>query len=139
MAGGKGALCSCLARPRTSLPYNASDTLGIEYFLIPVWFTETFIIDHQNAASWRAQKDKLVAVDSLQLTVVALQDSITRLEAQKTLALRTGYTDAFASCESVSRSYIAELRKPKFSLGSTLGLCLGTAGAGVLVGTMVGR
>ena len=46
----------------TTIPFEPGDSLGIEYFVIPAWFTETFIIDHQNAESWRQQKDGLLAV-----------------------------------------------------------------------------
>ena len=72
-------------------------------------------------------------------TAVSNAVSITKLEAQKLLALGSGYSDAFSSCQNISQSYIAELSKPRFSSGSTLGLCLGTAGAGVLVETMLRR
>ncbi|MHC4109047.1 MAG: hypothetical protein ACYSTY_13290 [Planctomycetota bacterium] len=121
----------------TTLPLDAGDTLGLEYFLVPAWFSETFIIDHQNAAAWREQKDQLLAVDSLRLQVVALQDSITRLEAQNAVALQTGYNDALLSCQDLSQRYVAQLSKPRFSLGSTFGLCLGAAGAGLVVGTVI--
>jgi hypothetical protein len=47
----------------------------------------------------------------------------------------TGYNDVLLSCQDLSHRYIAELGKPRFSLGSTFGLCLGAAGAGVVVGT----
>jgi len=49
--------------------------------MLPAWFAETFVIDHANAESWRAQKDQPLAVDSLRLAVAALQDSITGLGA----------------------------------------------------------
>jgi hypothetical protein len=38
-----------------TLPFEEGDTLGLEYLLVPAWFAETFIIDHANAASWRAE------------------------------------------------------------------------------------
>ncbi len=78
-------------------------------------------------------------MDSLQTRVVALEDSVTRLEMQKTAALLNGYDDLFTSYQGLSDSYIAELRKPRVSLGGTIGLCLGSAGAGFIVGTLVGR
>jgi hypothetical protein len=96
----------------TSIPFEPGDTLGIEYFLIPAWFTETFIIDHENAESWREQKDKLLAVDSLRVQVVALQDSIATLHALNTLALQTGYDNSSTEYRELSTRYIAELRKP---------------------------
>ena len=123
----------------TTIPLEPGDTLGVEYFLIPAWFTETFIIDHQNAESWREQKDKLLAVDSLRVLVIALQDSIAALHVKNTLALRTGYDNVSNDYRNLSTRYIAELRKPRFSLGSTLGMCLGTAGAGFFIGSLTQR
>jgi hypothetical protein len=123
----------------TTIPYEPGDTLGLEYFVIPAWFTETFLIDHENAEFWREQKDKLLAVDSLRVPVATLQDSIAVLHAQNTFALQTGYDNAASDYRDMSTRYIAQLRKPRFSLGSTVGLCLGAAGAGVVIGTLVNR
>lgn len=117
--------------------HNEAENVSVQYLLIPLWFSETFIIDHQNAESWRQQRDRLSSVDSLQRRVVSLQDSVQRLEEQKVLALQTGYTNVFDRYERLNQQYIAELRKPRLSLGSTLGLCLGTAGAGILAGALV--
>ncbi len=121
----------------TTLPLDAGDALGLEYFLVPAWFTETFIIDHQNAAAWQEQRDQLLSVDSLRLQVVALQNSITRLEAQNAVALQTGYNDALLSCQDLSERYMAQLSEPRFSLESTFGLCLGAVGAGLVVGGLI--
>ncbi len=123
----------------TTIPFELGDTLGIEYFMIPAWFTETFIIDHENAESWSRQKDKLLAVDSLRVQVASLQDSIATLQAQNILALQTGYNNASNDYRDLSTRYIAELRKPRFSLGSTVGLCIGAAGAGALISTLIQR
>jgi hypothetical protein len=123
----------------TTIPFDHSDTLGIEYFLIPAWFTETFIIDHQNALLFEQQKHKLLAVDSLQRQVASLSDSLLKLEEDKTLALQAGYSNVFLGYQGLSERYIAELRKPRFSLGSTVGVCLGAAGLGAAVGVLVGR
>ncbi len=123
----------------TSIPFEPGNTLGIEYFLIPAWFTETFIIDHENAESWREQKDKLLSVDSLQLMVTALQDSIMQLEVAKSLILEAGYGNAFGAYQGLSDRYIKELSKPRVSLGTTVGVCLGAVGVGVVIGTLILR
>ncbi len=120
----------------TTLPFEDGDTLGIEYLMVPAWFAETFVIDHANAESWRAQKDQLLAVDSLRLVVTALQDSITRLVAANADAYQTGYQTAYLGYQDLSKRHIAELRKPRISLGSALGL-LGAAGVGILVGRAI--
>jgi hypothetical protein len=123
----------------TTIPFELGDSVGIEYFLVPAWFTETFIINHQNAKSWREQKDELLVVDSLRVLVASMQDSIATLHAQNTLTLQTGYDNASIDYRDLSTCYIAELRKPRFSVGSTVGLCVGAAGAGALIATLFQR
>lgn len=120
----------------TTVPLEDGDTLGLEYLLVPAWFAETFAIDRANAASWRAQKDQLLAVDSLRLTVIALQDSITRLVVANADAYQAGYQTAYTAYQDLSKRHIAELRKPKIRLGSALGI-VGAAGVGVLVGRVI--
>lgn len=117
----------------TTVPIDKQDTIGIQYLLVPAWFAETFVIDHANAKSWRAQKDKLLAVDSLRLAVSALQDSVTKLVGANADAYHTGYDAAFAQSQDLSKRYVAELRKPRIRLGSALGM-LGAAGAGLVLG-----
>ncbi len=123
----------------TKIPFEPGDTLGIEYLVVPVWFAETFIIDHQNAESWLEQKDKLIGVDSLRAVVTAFQDSVATLREQNVLALQAGYDNASSACRDISTRYIAELRKPRMSIGSTVGLCVGAAGAGAVIATLVNR
>ena len=77
---------------------------------------ETFVIDHANAASWRQQ------------------DSILTLESANAQAYQAGYQAAYAGYEDLSKRHIAEPKKPRVRLGSTLGL-LGATGIGVLIGS----
>ena len=90
-----------------SVPFGPT----LNYILVPAWFSETLIIDHQNVVSWREQKEKLLAVDSLQLGVSALQDSILRLETGKSASLEAGYGNAFNGYRGLSDRYITELSK----------------------------
>jgi hypothetical protein len=120
----------------TTVPLDHRDSIGIEYLMVPAWFAETFVIDHANAASWRAQKDQLLAVDSLRLVVTVLQDSITRLVAANAEAYAAGYQAAYAGYQDLTQRYVAELQKPRIRLGSVIGL-LGAVGVGVVVGRVV--
>ena len=120
----------------TTLAFEDGDTLGLEYLLVPAWFAETFVIDHANATSWRAQKDRLLEVDSLRLVVATLQDSVLRLEAANAAAYAMGYDAASVSYQDLSRRYIAELEKPRIRLPSLVGL-VGAAGAGLVVGRVI--
>ncbi len=117
----------------TTLPFQDGDTLGLEYLLVPAWFAETFIIDRANAASWLAQKDRLLELDSLRSVVASLQDSVTRLAAANAAAYATGYGTAYTSYQDLSRRYIAELNKPHIRLPSIVGF-VATAGVGFVVG-----
>jgi len=118
------------------LPIAKGDTLGIQYLMIPAWFAETFVIDHQNAESWRNQRDRLAAADSLELLVTTLGDSIARLEQANAESYDSGYQAAYALYQSLSNKYVAELKKPRFKIGSTVGFVLG-AGAGWIVGQTI--
>jgi uncharacterized protein YhaN len=120
----------------TTVPLADGDTLGIEVLLVPAWFAETFAIDHRNAESWRAQKEGLLAVDSLQRTVARLQDSISRLEQASRLAYQTGYRAAYAGYRDLSQRYHAKLRKPRVTLSRSIGL-VAAVGAGVVLGVVI--
>jgi hypothetical protein len=117
----------------TTLPFENGDSHGLEYLLVPAWFAETFIIDHANAASWLTQKDRLLAVDSLRLMVVALQDSVIRLERANALAYQAGYQAAYVGYQDLSSRYVAELNKPRIRLPSLVGF-VGAVGVGFVVG-----
>jgi exonuclease VII small subunit len=120
----------------TTLPFEHGDSLGLEYLLVPAWFAETFVIDHANAASWRAQKERLLQVDSLRSLVALLQDSILRLEAASSLAYQAGYQAAYTGYEDLSARYVAELRKPRISWGRPVSL-IAALGAGLVLGRVV--
>jgi hypothetical protein len=120
----------------TTIALDARDTVGILYLVIPAWFAETFVIDHANAALWREEKDRLLTVDSLRVTVAVLEDSILALNKANADAYQAGYRVAYASYQDLSRRYVAELEKPRIKFGSTLRIVL-AAGAGVVIGRAV--
>jgi type II secretory pathway pseudopilin PulG len=114
--------------------------LGIQYVVVPLWFAETFIIDHQNANNYQAQVSRLLQMDSLQLVTIALKDTIIQLEQEKTLAFRTGYDSAYTKYEALNKDYIALLKNPRVSLKVPgLAVILGSAAAGVAVGAAVAK
>jgi hypothetical protein len=119
-----------------TVPIDAGDTLGLEVLMVPAWFAESFAIDRVNAESWRAQRDRLLAVDSLQLQVAQLQDSVAALERASRVAYAAGYQAAVAAHQDLSSRYVAELRKPRVTLGRTVGL-LAAVGAGFVLGAVV--
>jgi hypothetical protein len=119
---------------------DGGEPVGVEYLVVPRWFAETFIINRQNADSFKAQRDKLLIVDSLQQTTIALKDTIITLEKEKTAAFRTGYDSAYTKYEALNKDYIALLKNPRVSLKVPgLAALLGTAAAGVAVGAVAAR
>ena len=114
--------------------------LGIQYLVVPLWFSETFIIDHQNANNYKAQVGRLRQMDSLHVTTLALKDTIIQLEQEKTAAFRVGYDSAYKKYEELNKEHIALLKNPRVSLKVPgLAALLGTAAAGVAVGAVAAR
>lgn len=121
--------------------YDDANDVSVEYFMIPLWFTETFIIEHQDAANYRAQRDSLWSVDSLQRKVNALTLDVLNLEREKSAAYKSGYDEAYSKYEELNKAYIDLLKKPpSVELGlPAWGTILGSAGAGFVLGTVVGK
>jgi hypothetical protein len=112
--------------------------IGIQYLLVPLWFSETFIIDHQNSKSYLAQRDRMHDVDSLQQQTIALKDTIIVLEKEKTAAFRVGYDSAYKKYEALHEDYIKVLKNPRIALKLPgAAAILGSAAAGVVVGAAV--
>ena len=109
---------------------------SIKYIMVPSNFAQTFIIDHQNSASFEAQRDSLRVLDSLNLEIIALKDSITHLVELNADAYRVGYDSAFTKFEQRTAEYISLLREPRFRLDvPSLSVILGSAAIGVAIGT----
>lgn len=119
--------------------HNEAEDVGVEYLLVPLWFSETFIIDHQNSLAYEAMTNTLLAVDSLQSVIFVLGDSITGLERENRLAYESGFREALVRYDSLNEKYIGLLEKPPHvTLGvPKWGWMLGSAAAGVVVGTQV--
>jgi len=114
--------------------HNEAYHVDLEYLLIPLWFSETFILDHENAENWRAQRDSLQLLDSLNICIITLQDSVHTLERQNRLAYETGYNFAYQKYDSLNTEYIRLLKKGRIHWGwQTLGI----VGGGV-AGTVIG-
>lgn len=119
--------------------YDRENDVSIEYFMIPLWFTETFIIEHQNSENYRQQRNKLLLVDSLQTSVIVLKDSVFHLEQEKSHAYKSGYDDAYAKYDTLNQKYVELLQKPpqvNFGLPGW-GAIVGSAAVGVLIGTQL--
>jgi hypothetical protein len=113
---------------------NEKSDLELEYIILPLWFSETFIIDHQNAESWKKQKDKLLIVDTLNGRVIALQDSIYKLEHMNRQAYEKGFNTAYSNYSKLNSEYIKDLKKSRLTWAlQPVGL-LGGGVAGYVIG-----
>jgi hypothetical protein len=115
--------------------FNEQFGVGVEYLLVPVWFSETFIIDHKNSLSYRAQKDSLLLLDSLNQFVILLKDSVIVLERLNREAFEVGYDSAYTQYEELYEKYIDELQKGNIDWGWQ---AAGIVGGGV-IGILIGR
>lgn len=88
--------------------YVSEVDISLQYFGVPLWFSETFIIDHNNAISYKEQKHKLETLDTLNLIVISLQDKVLVLEKEKSEAYRVGYDSAYVHYMEISKLYINE-------------------------------
>src|SRR6056297_299318 len=119
--------------------YNEEFDVELEYLLVPLWFSETFIIDHQNSESYKQQVNRFSEIDSLHQQVSVLKDSLFTLEREKTEAYQRGYQEAFAKYEDINAKYIELLEQPpSIDLGVPKWTVIGASiGAGVLVGSQI--
>lgn len=86
--------------------------IGLDYLLVPVWFSETFFLDHEDAQNYRAQRDLLQDVDGLQREVNTLQTEVIELEREKTLLFQQGYDKAFTLYETCNTDLRTQLAQP---------------------------
>jgi hypothetical protein len=112
---------------------NEEADLEIEYLLVPLWFSETFIIDHQNSQNYKAQRDTLVSLDALNQEISVLKDSIFVIQEEKTVAIDKARKEAVDEYKDLNKDYINELKKPKFSMPHWTAI-VGGIGVGYLIG-----
>ena len=115
---------------------DEEEGVGIEYLMVPLWFSETFLIDHENALAYQAQTESYASLVGVQDRVVILQDSVLALERRSRDAYQLGYDNAFTLYQNLNREHIALLRQPRISLGIPGGLltAAGTFGLGAILG-----
>ena len=118
--------------------FDRENNEWLTYFSVPLWFSETFVIEHQNATNYLKQVNKLLLVDSLGKRVDVLKDSVFLLEHQKEEAFRIGYDSAYAQYGVLNEKYIKELSRPRFDLNfPTVGTIIGSAAVGLILGSEI--
>lgn len=118
--------------------YVSEVDISLQYFGVPLWFSETFIIDHNNSINYEKQNIKLASLDTLNLRVISLQDKVLVLEKEKSEAYRIGYDSAYVHYMEISKLYMNELAKPRFDLPHW-GAIIGGTAVGILIGTQLNK
>ena len=93
-------------------PMKPNSKILLPYYVIPAWFTETFIIEHQNMLAYQAEINEYKKNEQLYGNVVTLKSQVIQLQTEKTNAYRKGYEQAFSKYEEVNKAYIELLKKP---------------------------
>ena len=63
---------------------NEELNLKLPYYVIPAWFTETFIIEHNTMLTYKVEIERYKANEELYGSVLELKDKVLELETQKT-------------------------------------------------------
>ena len=86
--------------------------LTMPYFVIPAWFTETFVIEHNNLEAYLKEIEEYKANEELYGNVIDLKEQVLALQTEKTTAYQDGYEEAFEKYEALNKEYIALLKQP---------------------------
>jgi len=119
--------------------HDDKNDVDIRYFMVPFAFAGLFLEEHNNAASYKGQAEKLRTVDGLQEQVKTLNAQVLQLEREKAEAYKTGYDSAYTKYEDINERYIALLKEPpkvefKVPRWQTFALC---TVAGVALGAQI--
>jgi type II secretory pathway component PulM len=96
----------------TNIAINEDKTLTLPYYVIPAWFTETFIIEHNNMIKFKEEIEEYKKNEALYGNVIELKDNVLKLESEKSQAYEKGYDEAFLKYQALNQEYIALLKKP---------------------------
>ncbi len=94
------------------MPIKAGSPITLPYYVIPAWFTETFIIEHSELLALEKEIEQFKANESLYGNVIDLKESVIQLQSEKTMAYQDGYDEAFEKYEKLNQDYISLLKMP---------------------------
>lgn len=112
--------------------------LPLRYLMVPFQTARSFVTYRQNSESFEAQRDAFAAIDSMNMEIQSLQDSIIVLSEANEAAYRQGYADTFDRYTALSDDYVACLRRPRLDFGNKWGY-MAAGGVGVALGVLVGQ
>jgi hypothetical protein len=121
-----------------NIPVDEASGFTLKYWAVPMRFSETFLIDQMNSANYEKQRNNLLQLDKMNLEIIGLQKTITKLEEEKSAAFKEGYDSAYIKYMDVNEKYLKLLKEPpsvEFGLPQIGAVAAGFAG-GFLVGSI---
>ena len=117
---------------------RSPDELSVRYLMVPFGAASTFVTYKIRSDSYMEQNALFAVLDSVNLQVISLKDSVEVLNQLNQNALRMGMDTAFSCYGAITQEYIRELERPAFSVNvpSKWYLIGGTA-AGFVLGTVI--
>jgi hypothetical protein len=94
------------------MPIKEGSPLTLPYYVIPAWFAETFIIEHNNMLLYEEEITQYKTNEVLYGNVIDLKESVVQLQSEKSVAYQEGYENAFDKYEQLNQDYIKLLKTP---------------------------
>ena len=110
----------------------------LNYLMLPTNTTRSFIVYRLRADSLELVRDSLLLLDTLNVAVIGLKDSVITLTRLNEDAFRIGFDSASAAFERLRAEFETLARKPRLGFNvPTLGGMLAALGVGFVVGFVV--
>jgi hypothetical protein len=94
------------------MPIKEGSPITLPYYVIPAWFSETFIIEHNHMLLYAEEIKQFKANEALYGNVIELKESVVQLQSEKAAAYQDGYDNAFTKYEQLNQDYIDLLKTP---------------------------
>jgi hypothetical protein len=118
--------------------FDDSNQVNIPYLSIPLYFADTFIIEHSQLESYKITEAKYGEVVSIYEEVTKLQDQISLLEKQKAEAWSEGYNNGYKLYTDTQEELITCYKQPRIKIPSWLGMGV-TAAGGLAAGIYLSK
>jgi hypothetical protein len=111
---------------------------ALNYLMLPTNTARSFIVYRLRADSLELVRDSLLLLDTLNVAVIGLKDSVITLTRLNEDAFRIGFDSASAAFERLRADFETLARKPRLGFNvPTLGGMLAALGVGFVVGFVV--